>query len=264
MSNQVSSPKPDPPQRTLGMWEAPRTELLRLGDDDVHVWRWRLGRASDNVSVLKRLLSSDEVARAERFYFPRHHDAFVVARAGLRQTLARYLDISPEAIAFRYGDAGKPELPRAGCGELAGREFAFNLSHSGDWALCAVARRGPLGVDIERVREMNDAAGLARRYFAAAEVRVWQTLAPAEQLAAFFRCWTRKEAYLKALGDGLRAPLDRFVVSFAPGEPPRLVEPSPHDEHRDWSIEDLDVGDGYAAAVVVPRPCGVRRRLSAD
>lgn len=230
----------------------------------MHVWRWRLGKAPNEVAALKRSLSPDEIARAERFYFPRHHDAFVVARAGLRATLARYLDVPPAALAFRYGDAGKPELPRADCGELAGGEFAFNLSHSGEWAICAVARRGPLGIDIERVREMNDAAGLARRYFSAAEVGVWQRLAPAEQRAAFFRCWTRKEAYLKALGDGLRAPLDRFVVSFAPGEPPQLVEPSPHDEHRDWSIEDLDVGDGYTAAIVVPRPCGVRRRFSAD
>jgi 4'-phosphopantetheinyl transferase len=233
---------------------SPPDDSLRLAEGDVHIWRWTLQKAAHELASLKALLSSDEVARAERFYFTRHHDAFIAARAGLRTTLARYLDTSPEAIAFRYGDAGKPELcGESANGELAGGEFAFNLSHSGDWAICAIARRGPLGIDIERVRAMNDAAGLARRYFAAAEVAMWESIAAEEQIAAFFRCWTRKEAYLKALGDGLRAPLDRFVVSFAPGESPRLVEASPHDERRDWVIEDLDIDQGYSAAIVLPR-----------
>jgi len=242
-----------------GMWESHLPESPRLGADDVHLWRWPLTQLNDDIAALKQLLAPDEIARAERFYYERHHDAFVAARAGLRNTLSRYLGAPPERVAFRYGDAGKPEVRD----ELATGDFAFNLSHSGDWAVCAVARRGPLGVDIERVRMMSDAAGLAHRYFAAAEVAVWQTLAPDEQTAAFFRCWTRKEAYLKALGDGLRAPLDRFVVSFAPGDCPRLIEPSPHDEHRDWTIENVEVAAGYIAAVVVRARCSVTRRYGA-
>lgn len=239
-------------------WEPPGSELAALAGADVHIWRWTLHKPSQEVHALKRLLSADEATRAERFYFPRHHDAFIVARAGLRTTLARYLQTPPEAISFCYGDAGKPDLSL----ELAGRELAFNLSHSGDWAVLAIAQRGPIGIDIERVRTMNDAPGMARRYFAAAEIAVWRSLAADEQLPAFFRCWTRKEAYLKALGDGLRAPLDRFVVSFAPGETTRLVEPSPHDELRNWSIEDLDVAPGYTAAVVLPTGLSVARRYA--
>jgi 4'-phosphopantetheinyl transferase len=248
----------------------PRTWLpadarSQLAAGDVHVWRWALTKAPHEVAELKSLLSPDEIARAERFYFARHHDAFVVARAGLRSTLARYLNRPPAAIAFRYGDAGKPELGgESAGGALAGGELAFNLSHSGDLAVCAIATAGPIGIDIERVRAMNDAAGLARRYFAAAEVAVWESLTVEDQVAAFFRCWTRKEAYLKALGDGLRAPLDRFVVSFAAGELPRLVEPSPHDELRDWLVEDVDVGEGYTAAIVLPRGLNVARCFLGD
>jgi 4'-phosphopantetheinyl transferase len=242
------------------MWQPPPANLIELADGDVQVWRISLSKQPDEIVALKRLLSPDEIARAERFYFQRHHDAFVAARAGLRNTLSRYVSLSPEALTFRYGDAGKPELPE----QIFGGEVAFNLSHSGDWAILAVARRGPLGVDIERTRAMNDAAGLARRYFSAAEVAVWESLAPAEQTAAFFRCWTRKEAYLKALGDGLRAPLDQFIVTFAPGEAPRLIQASPHDTHADWMIEDFHVAEEYTAAVVVPGGSRVAHFFSAE
>jgi len=242
------------------MWQSPPSNPIELADGDVHVWRISLLKQPDDIATLKRLLSPDEIARADRFYFERHHDAFVAARAGLRNTLSRYVFLSPTALTFCYGDAGKPELPE----QVSGGKVAFNLSHSGDWAMLAVARRGPLGVDIERSREMNDAAGLARRYFSAVEVAVWESLAPAEQTAAFFRCWTRKEAYLKALGDGLRAPLDQFIVTFAPGEAPRLVQASPHDTLADWTIEDLPIDDGYTAAVVIPAGCRVVRLFAVD
>ncbi len=242
------------------MWQSPTTSPIEVANGDVHVWRMSLVKQPDEIAALKRLLAPDEVARAERFYFPRHHDAFVAARAGLRKTLAYYVEQSPQSISFRYGDAGKPELPN----EVAGAQVAFNLSHSGDWAVLAVARRGPLGIDIERSREMNDAAGLARRYFSTAEVAVWESLAEWERIQAFFRCWTRKEAYLKALGDGLRAPLDQFVVSFAAGEKPRLIQPSPHDALADWQIEDFPVDEDYTAAVVVPAGLRVARFFSTE
>lgn len=245
------------------MWQAPADELFELSEGDVHVWRWPLAESCDRIATLKKLLSADEVARAERFYFARHHDAFVAARAGLRKTLSRYLGAPPEAIEIAYGVAGKPELS----GPLAADGPAFNLSHSGDWAVCAVGRRGPLGVDIELLRPLKNAAGLARRYFAPAEVAAWESLAElgeAELLAAFFRCWTRKEAYLKALGDGLRAPLDSFVVSLAPGEPPRLVRPSPRDGAADWSMEEIDVAAGYLAALVAPSGCRTTRLFTSE
>lgn len=237
------------------VWGSPSDVSLALREHDLHVWRWPLAAGAVEVAVLKRLLSPDEVARAERFHFARHHDAFVVARAGLRKMLGRYLSTAASEIEFLYGDAGKPELS----GRLAGGELAFNLSHSGKWALCAVGRRGPLGVDVERLRPMRDADGVARRYFAAAEVAAWECLAEADKPAAFFRCWTRKEAYLKALGDGLRAPLDRFVVSLAPGDPPCLIEPSPHDTAAGWSLADIDIGEGYVASLVAPAGCRVVR-----
>ncbi len=257
------------------MWQPPTTAAIDLSADEVHVWRLSLCKQSDEIVALKKLLATDEVARADRFYFPRHHDAYVAARAGLRKTLAHYLATPAASIEFLYGDAGKPELS----GRLAGDEFAFNLSHSGDWAVCAIGRRGPLGIDVERLRPMKDAAGLARRYFAPAEIETWRKLAPNEQIPAFFRCWTRKEAYLKALGDGLRAPLDRFVVSLAPDEPPRLVQPSPHDVAAGWSIENIDITEdgigehgvgkggvveGYVSAIVVPVGCRVTQYLTGN
>jgi 4'-phosphopantetheinyl transferase len=241
---------------------------MPIRDDEVHLWRVRLDRGAAELARLRSTLAADEVERAERFRFNEHRNAFIVARGALRAILARYCEIAAEKIEFAYAYAGKPRLAR----EAPEQALAFNLSHSGHWAVAAVMRRrtsaaacagqpcgameDEIGVDVEALRPMSDLAGIARRYFAPAEVAAWERLPEDRRLAAFFRCWTRKEAYLKALGDGLRAPLDAFEVSIEEDEP-RLLQYSPHDELRAWTMSDVPVEQSYVAAAVMPARCRV-------
>lgn len=215
-----------------------------LRHDEVHLWRIRLDQPG-SLEAAAVHLSPDERARAARFCFVRDRRRFTGARAALRAILGAYLMEDAERIRFRLGPHGKPSIASP-CGD----RLCFNLSHSGELALCAVAWERELGVDVEAVRPLPDAAAIAERYFSCAERAALRRLAPGEQLTAFFRCWTRKEAYLKALGDGLARPLDGFSVSLAPGAPPRLlsVQVDPDEVWR-WSFTDPDPGSGYVAAL---------------
>jgi len=191
---------------------APVAEVI--GDDEVHVWRIALDRGDGD--SLRARLSSDELARAARFHFERDRTRFLVARAALREILAHYLGASPAEIAFVYGDHGKPALaPPHG-------DLRFNLSHSHGLALCAVTRGREVGVDVERIRELDDLEDLARSVFSARELAALHRLPEPGLLAGFFTGWTRKEAFIKALGEGLSHPLKRFDVSLEPGRPARL------------------------------------------
>jgi 4'-phosphopantetheinyl transferase len=216
----------------------------------VDVWRVSLAQPARRRQELAQSLNDEEMARAGRFHFDRHRHAFIVARGFLRSVLARYLQIAPAAVAFVYGQKGKPAL--AGPGLAPASPLRFNLSHAGELALLAVAHGREVGVDIEQFRPMSDAAQIAARFFAASEFATWQALPPEQQVAAFFNCWTRKEAFIKALGDGLSYPLNGFEVSLVPGEPAQLrrVMADPTAVNR-WSMLALEAGDGYAAAVVV-------------
>jgi len=194
-------------------------------------------------------LSPDERDRAERFVLERHRRRFVMARGVLRMILARYLQEPPEAISFEYSPLGKPGLARHL--QPAGG-LHFNLSHSEDLVVYAVARGPELGIDVERMRDLDDMEQLARISFSPTEFATWQGLARSHRRAAFFRCWTRKEAYIKATGAGFFQPLDQFDVTLAPDEPPRFLriagEP---DAHLHWSLCDLTPAPGYAAALAV-------------
>ena len=224
-----------------------RTSVPALGPCDVHVWRARLDCPTlANGSVA--LLSADERTRAARFRFEADAVRFTVARACLRQILAAYLDIDPRALVFGYGPNGKPFLadPRT--------TLVFNLSHSGELALYGVAWNCRIGIDIERCRSITDSERLAEQVFAMAE-RVQLASVPADGRAkAFFDGWTRKEAFIKALGAGLACPLDTFVVSLLPGTPARLVSVDgwPSVENR-WSLHGLTVAPDYSAAIAIER-----------
>ena len=210
---------------------------------DVHVWRVALDRPSASVAALAGLLSAEEMDRAARFVFERDRRRYIVARAALRQLIARYVGRAPDSVPFRYGKFGKPRLDgRSGP--------AFNVSHSEECALIAVSRRGALGVDIEAIRELRDAEDIATRFFAPGEVARLMALPAAVRTGAFFTCWTRKEAYLKALGSGLAKPLDAFEVTFGAGEPPRLTVLGDREETARWTVHDLRPVDGFAAALV--------------
>ncbi|MFC2966692.1 4'-phosphopantetheinyl transferase family protein [Acidimangrovimonas pyrenivorans] len=196
----------------------------------IDLWLWPLTGGGAH-------LSPDEAARADRFVYHRHAEAFRAGRSRLREILAGYRGMSPAALRFSYSDHGRPSL-------AGGPEF--NLSHSGGWAALAVSERPlRLGIDIEAHRTVEE--GIARRFFSPAEQRALAALPGAEWQAGFFRCWTRKEALVKACGPGLSMALDSFDVTLAPGEA-RLTRIE-GGTAADWALADLDVGPGMAGAV---------------
>jgi 4'-phosphopantetheinyl transferase len=221
---------------------------LRLGENQVHVWRIDLAGPGDEIQRCRGLLSSDEILRADRFYFDEHRRRFIVARAAMRQVLSRYLSVAPQDLFFSYSDKGKPELPD-GSKEA---EIKFNLSHSSDIALFAVTEAQRVGVDIESVNPELAIEEIAERFFSVSEVNTLRAVLRSERAEAFFSCWTRKEAYVKAVGEGLSAPLDSFEVAFGPGVPAALlrVRTDPTEVSR-WSIYDIKVAEGYKAALAV-------------
>jgi 4'-phosphopantetheinyl transferase len=223
----------------------PPPPTLELAGSDVDVWRFSLEQPAAVVDAFFQLLDADERARAERFAMERVRRQFVVGRGFLRQALARYLQVDPRSVRFAYGNFGKPLLA-----EEAG--LAFNLTHSDERALLGVTRAGELGVDLERVRAMQDLEGIARRFFAPGEVAVLRAVETALRELAFFHCWTRKEAFIKALGEGLSRPLDQFEVTLRPGEPARLlwVQDDPR-EHERWQFTHLDPWPGYVGCVAL-------------
>jgi 4'-phosphopantetheinyl transferase len=227
-------------------WVSP-TAHPDLPVGEVQVWRGSLDRPEVVVGRLERLLSADERTRADRFYAARDRERFIVGRGMLRTILGRYLGTEPERLVFHYGGRGKPSL-----GEGAGSSIEFNLAHSQGLALLAVARGRRVGIDVEQVRALADADGIVDRFFSRREAEAYRALPAGGRPEAFFRCWTRKEAYIKAIGEGFSLPLERFAVTLGPEEPPQLidVEGRPGEAGR-WSLRDLAAGPGFAAAIAV-------------
>ena len=213
---------------------------------EVHVWRVDLEQSEELVQKFRSTLEEDERSRADRFHFEKDRRAFTVSRGFLRYVLGSYLATKPEAVRFAYGPYGKPALD----GEHKNRSLKFNMSHSRGAALVAVSEDREIGVDVEYVRADFATEEIARRFFSPREVEAFNALPNTEQVSAFYRCWTRKEAYIKAIGRGLSQPLDGFDVTLAPEEPPALMRADEDDAAR-WSLSDIDVGSDYAAALVV-------------
>jgi len=224
--------------------EPPQSPSLEAGT--VHVWRIALDQPEESVRSFRRMLEPDELNRAGRFHFEIHRRHFIVARGFLRSVVARYLETEPETLRFSYGVYGKPEL-------ASEHVLRFNLSHSHEVALLAVTRDEELGVDVEHIRADFASEEIARRFFSRAEVEVFNALPKEEQVAAFLRCWTRKEAYIKAIGKGLSQPLDEFDVTLGPDVEPALLRVEGDDASR-WLLTDLNAGTGYAAALAIPTP----------
>ena len=195
---------------------------------------------------LESILSADERERVRRFYFERDRSRWLVGRGCLRMLLGRYLDVPPETLSFGYSAFGKPRL--------TGLKTAvqFNASHSGDILLIAVTLDRAVGIDVERIRSSLSVLEIAERFFSPLERGALAALPDALRTDAFFDCWTRKEAYIKARGVGLSLPLNGFDVAFGPGEPANLLATRPDAaEACRWQLRELDVADGYKAALAV-------------
>jgi 4'-phosphopantetheinyl transferase len=228
-------------------WLAP-PETLVLGSDEVHVWRATLNQPASQIQSFRHSLAADERARAERFHFERDRKHFIAARGVLRAILGRYLKRAPECLSFCYSSYGKPAL----AGESGGDAIRFNVSHSHGIALYAVTRGREVGVDLEHIRSDLAVAEIAERFFSQPEVAMLRALPTEAQREAFFRCWTRKEACLKARGEGLSLPLDQVDVSLVPGEPDTAPGTQPDSsEASRWSFQELAPAPGYAAALAV-------------
>jgi 4'-phosphopantetheinyl transferase len=209
-----------------------------------HIWRLRLDWPDEVVAGMAAVLAPDERERAGRFVFERDQRRYTLARGQLKHILGERLGIAAEAVSFAYGPYGKPRL----AGTAGGLEF--NLTHSADLALAAITEEGAIGIDLEYQRGGIDLEEIARRFFAPGEVARWEALPEAERPAAFYRCWTRKEAYLKAHGAGLSVALDSFEVTLAAGEAPRLVW-AVDGSAQQWELFDVEVPDGFTAAGAV-------------
>jgi 4'-phosphopantetheinyl transferase len=214
----------------------------------IHLWTVRLVASENCFQNLQCALSRDEKDRAQAFQFECHRRAFVIGRGLLREILGWHLGQNPGSIEFRYSSNGKPALWNVETSELQ-----FNLAHSEDWAVYAIARGIELGVDVEHVHDLPDAELIASQFFSKEECCDLVTLHPNDRREAFFNCWTRKEAYLKALGIGLSAPLDRFQVSLEPGRPAKFLRLDTEKPGlSEWTLYHLTPTEGFVGALAVP------------
>ena len=227
-------------------WNTASGRIILVADQ-VHVWLARLDQPLDRVARCRAILSNDERNRADRFHFEKDRTAYTVARAALKSLLGDYLDMPASEIRFEYSAHGKPFLPNTA--NLS--RITFNISHSGGLALLAFAIGRQVGVDVERIRPDFGTLEIAERFFSKSEVEVLLAQPVDQQSVCFFNCWTRKEAYIKAIGEGLSCPLDRFDVTLAMNEPARLIETRVASQNAaDWLMHNLEVGPGYRAAII--------------
>ena len=233
------------------------TRLADLRAGVVHIWEGRLDVADQAAVAARSLLSPDECARADRFVYDRHRRRYTVAQAHLRRVLAQLTGTRPEKIVFRFGEHGKPFLPTGP---------SFNQSHSGERIMIGVAAGGRLGVDIEEMREVRYMLAIADKNFGADEAALLHAAPNHERQQLFFRLWTRKEAFLKAVGVGLTHPLRTFSVDPSPGAARGLLRVDGLGEDpADWYVGGVPcVSEGAKAALAVDRPQVELARLSYD
>jgi len=226
-------------------------ETARLVPGDPYeIVVFRLDTEPEAIRASAALLSDAERQRASRFAFDHDRRRFIVGRAQLRRLLAARLGVRPETVELVYGPRGKPALSRC----FADSEVRFNVSHSGDVAVYAFALGREIGIDVEAIRVICDADDIAARFFSRCEYEAYCALDRSDRPLGFFNCWTRKEAFVKALGDGLYHPLDRFDVSLTPGVPANIlrVESTPG-EDCGWTLDSLVPEPGFIGAVVVQK-----------
>ncbi len=221
-----------------------------LQGDRVHVWFSDPENGDDDQRRFHLLLNAEERDRLSRYRFSADRVMFAAGQGALRFLLGYYASVEPSSVELVPSRVGQP-LPAPG--SPAGI-FSFSVSHSGGRILLAFSRGIRVGIDVERVREDVDIEGIARRYFAPAEFEALRSHSQHRRREAFFAVWTRKEAFLKARGEGLSCPLSSFAVSVEPAAPPHLIQGLAGAAAVEWSIHDLDAGSGYRAALAVNHP----------
>jgi 4'-phosphopantetheinyl transferase len=228
-------------------WPA-RSGAPPLAPDGIHVWATSLAAPPDILKNFATVLSPDETARANKFKFEKHRNRFIAGRGALRQILASYLPLNPAGLRFVYSTNGKPAL----AAELADSGIHFNLAHTEDLALFAVTRIATVGVDVEGIRPVSDVDALVARFFSERENEAFQKVPDTEKAAAFFNLWTRKEALLKATGEGITRSLDLVEVSFLPGESARLLAISGDTvKAAEWSLHELSPAPDFVGAIAI-------------
>jgi 4'-phosphopantetheinyl transferase len=234
------------------LWSHPPKNLV-LGCDDVHIWRATLDLPAPCVQLLEQTLVEDESTRADLFRSQKDRTHYVVARGLLRNLLGRYLLRDPRSLRFQYNPYGKPTLTKEGSGD--NDVLSFNVTHAHGMALYAMAWGRDIGIDLERIRVDVAWEEIAAQFFSPYEVSRLRALPHAIQHKAFFACWTRKEAYLKARGIGLSLALSQFDVSVTPGLPAALLGTREEDQDISrWSLYDLFPGSGFVGALAMDGP----------
>ncbi len=221
------------------------TENRNLSHNQVHFWYASLEANRGNLAVFRALLSADEVIRAGRFKFQKNRDCYIVSRGILRFLLGNYLGRQPETIQFVYSDYGKPALAE-------GNQFKFNCSHSGDLLVFGFTLANEIGVDIEHIKTDFDALDLAQNFFSPEEVRALEEVPNHQLFNSFYRCWTRKEAFIKALGMGLSFPLHSFTVSMDNDQSAELLDIQwNRGEASEWRLYPFSPNSNYVGAIAL-------------
>jgi len=222
--------------------------VMRLLKNDIHIWRANVDLPRKAIESLNRTLSIDEINRAEEYHFDYDRNCFIVRRGVLRTILSHYLSVAPSTLRFCYGRNGKPALA-SGFGE---DNIHFNLAHSNGIALYAFTQDHEIGIDIEQIRKISEMDQIVGNLFSEGENAVFRELPESKKMEAFMNCWVRKEAFVKAIGDGLSFPLDSFEVSLVPGEPARLLKMEwSSKECCQWFLQELRPAPGYVAALAL-------------
>ncbi len=214
----------------------------------VHVWHASLEQPAEVVLKLESVLSEEERQRADSFRSKENRQSFIVSRGILRNLLYRYTDIQPDQIQFNYTIHGKPFL----AGPESAPDISFNLSHAGLLVLYAFSWGRQVGIDVECIHPMEEMDQVAEINFSPREYNKFLRTREKERLTAFYNCWTRKEAFIKAVGSGMSFPLREVEVSFEPDVPAQLVTVyGSRQEAEGWTLHDIKTWDGYSAALVV-------------
>jgi 4'-phosphopantetheinyl transferase len=237
------------PARLELLWDPPPARRQLTGMD-IHIWAAPLNQSAEPISSLELTLSPGERERAKKFHFERDQNRFITGRAILRALLGSYLGMAAEKLDFVYGPNGKPALAN-----LSGpNPLHFNLAHAGDLMVVALTRACAVGVDVEPVRPLGDVESIAARFFSDNEATKLKQLPRDQQPEAFFNLWTRKEAWLKATGDGLSDEMIRQIeVSFLPGETPRVIAVAGNPQTApSWTLKEFIPATGFIMALAAP------------